>query len=251
MIDPLFNPHLTFRRRWKHGIFLLLKLLFVPTLRLLVRFRVHGLRNIPKRGGAVVVGNHVHNADPVLMYSATNRPIFFMTKDDVWRVPGVRWIAQQSGAFPVRRGKMDRAAIRTASALLEEGLLVGMYPEGTRSVSGGLSKPFPGASLIATLSHAPVIPVAIMGSEDLPFNGAKQQPRKRLYPQVTVVFGPPFRLEPRKDDGTRYTMNELTDAMMTEIARLLPDDMRGIYADRCGERHPAVRRDRVQFTGPV
>ena len=249
MIDPVFNEHFSSRRRWKHVAFLSLKVWVVPLLRALIRFKVYGLENIPKRGGAIVVGNHIHNSDPILMLAATSRPILWMAKAEVWKYPGIRWFANVSGAFPVDRGTFDRDAIRTAIDILNDGLLLGIYPEGTRSTTGGLSEPFAGASLVAIRTNAPIIPCVIVGSDDLPLNGKKQRARRHRYPQVQVLFGNPFRLERNDPEGKRYKLDELTDAIMIELARLLPERMRGIYTDCAGRSHPAVRYDHIQFLG--
>ncbi|MEZ4569323.1 MAG: lysophospholipid acyltransferase family protein [Thermomicrobiales bacterium] len=112
-------------------IFVLLRIFVLPTLRVTLRFKVHGLSNIPSKGGALIVGNHVHNSDPILMLSASNRLILWMAKEEVWDLRILRWFATQSGAFPVQRGTFDRSAIRVAVETVHEGLLVGMYPEGT------------------------------------------------------------------------------------------------------------------------
>lgn len=249
MLRPLFNRRLSFRRRWKHLIFVLLRIFVLPTLRLVLRFKVHGLSNIPHAGGALVIGNHVHNSDPILILSATYRPILWMAKEEVWDLPVLRWFATQAGAFPVQRGSFDRNAIRTAIDTINEGLLVGMFPEGTRSTTGGLKEPFPGASLVAVRSGAPVIPCVIVGSEDMPFD-SKSKRRRRRYPRVEVWFGPPFMLRPRTEDGRRFSMAELTDAMMLELARMLPEPMRGIYGGRdLSMSHPAVQHDEIVFPG--
>ncbi len=252
MIDPLVNRRLSFRRRWKHGIFLLLRIFVLPTLRLVLRFKIHGLGNVPRRGGALIVGNHVHNSDPILMLSASPRPILWMAKEEVWDLPVLRWFASQAGAFPVKRGTFDRDAIRTAVDTIREGLLVGMFPEGTRSMSGGLKQPFAGASLVALRAGAPIIPCVIVGSSDLPLNGSKagRSARRGCIPRVEVWFGEPFLLESRDADGRRYSMAELTDAMMIELARLLPPLMRGVYRDAAANgSHPAVSRGTIQFPG--
>ena len=68
--------------------------------------------------------------------SGCSRPVHFMAKEEIWEVPGARWVATQTGAFPVRRGTPDRNALRKADELLKDGLLVGLFPEGTRSVEG-------------------------------------------------------------------------------------------------------------------
>lgn len=249
MIDPVLNPNLSFRRRWKHVIFLLLRIFVLPTLRVILRFKVYGLDNVPRRGGALIVGNHVHNADPILMLSASPRPILWMAKVEVWDLPVLRWFATQAGAFPVHRGRPDRQAIRVAVETIHEGLLVGMFPEGTRSVTGGLKEPHPGAGLVAIRANAPIIPCVIVGSESLPLNGKKQRKRLRGYPRVSVVFGKPFRLESRSPDGERYSLEELSDAIMIELARMLPVEMRGLWAEHDLIPHPAVRRDRICFPG--
>lgn len=250
MIEPVFDRTLTFRRRWKHIPFLILKVIVVPTLRVLLRFKIHGSANVPKHGGALIVGNHIHNSDPILMLSASPRPILWMAKSEVWTVPVIPWFANVAGAFPVERGKADRKAIKQALGILNEGLLVGMYPEGTRTVTGGLKEPFPGVSLVAIRSGAPVIPCVIVGSDSLPLNGGKPRRRAGRWPRVEVAFGPPFHLDTHDADGRRYHVDELTDAMMIEIARMLPEQMRGIYRKRAVASHPAVRRDAIRFTGP-
>lgn len=247
MIDPLYNRRLSFRRRWKHVIFLLLRIFVLPTLRLVLRFKVHGLDNVPRSGGALVISNHVHNADPILILSASPRPILWMAKVEVWSIPVLRWFASQAGAFPVDRGKADRHALAKAVETLKEGMLVGMFPEGTRSVTGGLKEPFTGVSLVAVRSGAPIVPCVIVGSRELPLNGAKQERRRWRYPRVEVLFGPPFRLNPVGPDGKRYRSDDLTDAMMIELARISPPSMRGIYAERNLRSHPAVRRDAIEF----
>ena len=249
MIELVFNRSLSFRRRWKHLIYYSLRIFVVPFLRIILRMRMYGLKNVPPTGGALIVSNHVHNADPVLIVSGCSRPVHFMAKSEIWDVPGVRWVADQTGAFPVKRGTADRAALRRAGQILKEGLLVGVFPEGTRSVEG-LTKAFRGISMIATHSGAPLIPVGIVGTHDIPGNGSKQQKRTHLWPKVTLVFGEPFHLDTHKPDGTRWSQDEHGDAMMIEIAKILPESYRGIYAHRVNECHPAVNRDEIRFAGP-
>lgn len=249
MIDLVFNRSLSARRRWKHLIYYSMKIFVLPALRIIFRMRIYGLKNVPRTGGALIISNHVHNADPFLLVAGCSRPVHFMAKVELWSVPVVRWIADQTGAFPVRRGTADRKALRKAGEVLKDGLLAGVFPEGTRSVDG-LAKPFPGVNMIATHSAAPIIPVGVVGSHDIPGNGSKQRPRTRRWPKVTLVFGEPFHLAPHRPDGTRFTAVEYGDAMMIEIAKVLPASYRGLYADRVDECHPAVVRDEIRFTGP-
>jgi len=249
LIDLVFNRSLSPRRRWKHLIYYSLRIWVVPLLRIVLRMQMYGLKNVPNNGGALIISNHVHNADPVLIVAGCSRPVSFMAKAEIWKVPVVRWIADQTGAFPVKRGTADRQALRTADAKLKDGMLVGVFPEGTRSVEG-LTRAFRGVSLIATHSGAPLIPVGIVGTHDLPGNGSKQQKRSRLWPQVNLVFGQPFHLDTHKPDGSRWTLEEHADAMMIEIAKILPVSYRGVYADRVKETHPAVNRSEIRFIQP-
>jgi 1-acyl-sn-glycerol-3-phosphate acyltransferase len=250
MIEPILDDDLSRTRRLKHAAFVSARLFVLPGLRVGIRMKVFGLDNVPKRGGALVISNHLGWFDPVLLMAASPRPILWMAKAEFVKYPILRWLAFQAGAFPVRRGQADRQALRHAHALLEDGMLVGMFPEGTRSKTGGLKEPFGGASLVALRSNAPIIPCALVGTDGLPLSGSKPS-IKRRYPKVAAIFGEPFTLEQVAPDGTKRSLDDLTDAMMIEIARMLPEQYRGIYADRCAESHPAVRRDDVVFTGPA
>jgi 1-acyl-sn-glycerol-3-phosphate acyltransferase len=247
MIQPVFNRELSPIRRAKHLLWFVTRLFVLPLLRVSIGMRLYGLKHVPKRGGAVVIANHIDWFDPILLVAAGPRPILWMAKQEVFKYPVLRWFARQAGAFPVDRGKPDRSALKHAQALLDDGLLVGVFPEGTRSRTGGLIEPFAGASMVAVRANAPVIPCAITGSERLPLSGKKPAGRARL--RVQVVYGEPFQLEPRRPDGTKYPLDELTDAMLIELARLLPPAYRGVYAERDLTPHPAVRRDGVCFTG--
>lgn len=248
MIEPILDRKLSFPRRFKHAAFVSARWFVLPSMRVGIRMRVFGLDNVPRRGGALIICNHLGWFDPVLLVIAAPRPILWMAKAEFIRHPVLRWLGMQAGAFPVRRGQADRRALRHAQALLADGLLVGMFPEGTRSKTGGLIEPFGGASLVALRSNAPIIPCALLGTEGLPLSGSKPAFRRR-YPKVAAIFGEPFRLEHVAPDGTKRSLDDLTDAMMIEVARLVPGQYRGIYADRSDVSHPAVRRDAIVFTG--
>jgi 1-acyl-sn-glycerol-3-phosphate acyltransferase len=249
LIRNVFNRSLSPRRRVKLLAYHVARFFVLPILRVTIRLRSYGLENIPPRGGALLVCNHVHNADPVLVVAGCSRPVQFMAKKELWKVPVVRNIADISGAFPVERGTADRDALRTAGQKLKDGMLVAGFPEGTRSTNG-LKEPFRGLSLVALHNNAPVIPVGIVGSSDLPGNGGKQQRRTRIWPRVTLVFGEPFHLDRVSPDGHRWRAEDHAEAMMIEIAKLLPPAYRGIYADRVDETHPAVNRESITFLEP-
>ena len=224
--------HVSFRRL-RYWIYCFLRPLFLLFFRLTMRLKVEGLENVPRSGGALMVSNHLHNVDPVLLEAVFPRPVRFMAKKEVFNVPFAAWVARMTDSFPVDRGNPDRAALRHAQTRLLGGVIVGMFPEGTRSTTGGLKEVFPGAAAIALRANVPVIPTAVIGTDTLPFNGSK--PRRPGKMRVTVRIGEPFYLTRETEDGTKPDLAEVTDQMMVEVAKLLPEDYRGIYADKVRE----------------
>jgi 1-acyl-sn-glycerol-3-phosphate acyltransferase len=220
-------------RRLRWLVFRAARPFVLALLRPLLRLRIEGLDNVPLAGGAVMVSNHLHNADPIILEAVFPRPVRFMAKQEIFRVPVISFIVRLTEAFPVDRGAPDRAALRAAQDRLDDGAIVGLFPEGTRSVNAALKEVYPGAAMIVTRSNVPVIPTAIFGTETLPFNGAKG--RRRGKTRVTVRIGKPFRLSSRTTGGERVDLRRLTNLMMVEVARLLPPAYRGIYADAVGE----------------
>ncbi len=204
----------------------------LAALRVLCQFRIEGIENVPEHGPALIISNHLHNSDPILLVAAYPRPLLLMAKKEVFDVPFIGWVADSAGAFPVDRGQADRHALRTAERLLNEGFMVGVFPEGTRSVTGGLSHVYPGVAIIATRSDVPIIPTAIFGTETLPFNGHKGRKLGRGRSRVTVRIGEPFHLPKRELGQKRQNMADLTDLMMLRVAELLPEEYRGVYADK-------------------
>ncbi len=186
---------------------------------------VEGVEHVPPEGGLILVSNHLSYADPPLLAALLPRPTHFMAKEELWASPVVRWLANNYGAFPVRRGAVDRVALRRASAILRAGGVVGMFPEGTRSRDARLHRANPGAALIALRTDAPLLPAAITGTEHV-FRFLAGQPPVRA--DLKVRFGPAFRLPPRSGrDGSQ--LQRLADEIMCHVAELLPPSYRGVY----------------------
>jgi 1-acyl-sn-glycerol-3-phosphate acyltransferase len=184
--------------------------------------RVEGLEHVPRQGPFIMVVNHRSLADPPILGWAVGhqvrRVVHFMAKEEMRRWPIIGWLADRSGVFFVRRGEGDRSAQRAALRLLAEGRPIAIFPEGTRSRDGKLRPAKPGAALLAIRSGAPLLPVAISGTERL-FPGHSRVPHRT---RVVVRIGPIFTLDHLLTGRIpRELLSQGTDRIMGEIAGLL------------------------------
>jgi len=198
--------------------------------RLYVRkLEIVGKENVPLEGAVILASNHLNNADPPMVALAI-RPRYpmYMAKREMIRWPILGPAFRIFGAFPVRRGEADLSALRAATEVIEGGALLVMFPEGTRSRTGGLTKGHPGTALIALRTGAPVLPVAITGSENIGWPWIFLKPRSIKH--IKVVIGEPFHLPPVERINSESTM-EAHRYIMRRIAALLPPEYRGVYAE--------------------
>lgn len=181
---------------------------------------VRGGENFPATGPAVLVANHASYLDPPVLAMAVRRQLFFMAREGILRVPVLGWILRRSGVFAVKRGAADRTAIRHAISLLEQGHVLAIFPEGTRTTTGDLQVAEPGAALIAARAGVPLIPVALHGTrEGLPRDAHWLRPAK-----LAVTFGPP--IWPGEGETSHVRARELEGVsrkIMEEIDRLLEE----------------------------
>jgi 1-acyl-sn-glycerol-3-phosphate acyltransferase len=207
------------------SIFYYVNLLWVRALILIAASRdIQGRENVPRKGPLILVSNHLNNADPPVLTPSTPRQIAWLTKAEWFSTPFVGWLLRLAGMIPVRRFDADLQALRKAQELLRQGGCLGMFPEGTRSKTAGLTRGQPGTALIAIRSGAPIQPAAIWGTENarLPRDIFRRT-------RVHVRFGQPFRLETPKRIS-REDIEQGTDRIMRSIAELLPEQYRGVYA---------------------
>jgi len=190
----------------------------------LTRWQVEGKENVPRKGPLIVVSNHLNNIDPPLLGASIPRKINFMAKQELFEHWFAKAVVEGYGAFPVRRGQLDRKSIRQALEQLQEGQVVGMFPEGQRSFNAQLQTPQPGAALIAARSGVPVLPVGIIGSNQMKGVGSI-----RYRPRIKVRIGRPFILTSTDGIRTRIRLNQHSDLIMERIAELLPEGYRGKY----------------------
>lgn len=188
-------------------IYRLLKFLAGMILTLVRRWDVQGREKLPASGGIVLVANHISYWDPVAVICAFNRKVHFMAKAELFNIPVFRYVLKIAGSFPVRRDISDRNAVRTAAKLLEEGEVVGIFPEGTRSHSGELLKPNLGAAMIAARAGVPMIPVAVIGT-------------RGVFGRVKVRVGNPIDIcKPGK--CSKADLEKASDLIMEQINVLI------------------------------
>jgi 1-acyl-sn-glycerol-3-phosphate acyltransferase len=144
------------------------------------RGRIYGAEQVPQQGPLVVVSNHASDFDPPIVSNCVRRPVAFMAKDVLFKIPIFATLIRWYGAYPVKRGAADRSAIRSALAMLEKGWACGLFLQGTRTSDGRITDPKLGAALIAQKTQAPLLPVCLWGSEKIVQKG-------RYLPKLTPV----------------------------------------------------------------
>jgi 1-acyl-sn-glycerol-3-phosphate acyltransferase len=185
-----------------------------PVVRLLFRLRTRGLQNIPDGGGFVLASNHLSNFDPW----ALGMPLWprwrlrWMAKVELFN-PIFKPILLHGGAFPVRRGEQDTAAIRKAIAVVRDGDVLVMFPEGTRRKKGLRKRHRPrahtGTARIALAAGVPLVPAALSGTDRL----------SRLGP-LRVAYGPPLTLDDLRDRELKNAAEIATERLMKAIREL-------------------------------
>jgi 1-acyl-sn-glycerol-3-phosphate acyltransferase len=198
--------------------------------RLLFSWEAQGRENVPPTGPLIVIANHVHLLDPILLLISFPRWVSFMAKQELFRNPLLRPILRWAQVFVVRRQGTTaekRQAIQQAKDLLDRGLVIGMFPEGKRSREGKLLPGRTGSARIASKTGAFLLPVGITGTDKI--KGITWLWRR---PHIIVNIGQPFRL-PSPDGRLNKTQLELlTTNLMSEIAVLLPPEYQGAYGER-------------------
>mgnify|MGYP006285227703 CR=1 FL=1 len=195
---------------------------------LFTRPHIEGRENIPHRGPLVVVSNHLSYADQYLLTIAVNREMIFLAKEELFRNSFKRFLIETFGAIPVRRGAVNRGALKQVHRVLDSGQAVFMFPEGSRSKNAELKPAYSGSVLIAVHNNAPVLPIGITGME-VAEKGFRWVMLHR--PRVTVRIGKPFHIAVPNGKLDKKNLRALADEIMVHIAELLPHEYRGYYAN--------------------
>ena len=168
-------------------VYAIARAILQPVFHLYFRMRRLGTEHVPRSGPVIFAANHRSFLDPFMIGMLTRRPVYYVAKKELFAHPVAGWLLSRLGAFPIDRGQGDQQAMQTARAILERGDCVVIFPEGTRKRPGPLGAPRRGAGRLALQTGAPVVPVAVFGTEAVR-NGWRIRPHR-----VTIRCGAPLR----------------------------------------------------------
>ena len=196
--------------------------------RITCRIDAPDLQTVPMKGPLIVISNHTGQIEvPLLFAHLQPRKLTGWAKVESWDNKFLNWVFGVWGIIPVRRGEADMHALKAALRALEKGLIFGIAPEGTRNYNGILKRALPGAVIVALRTDAPIIPVAHWGGENFMKN-LKHFKRTDFHIRV----GEPFKLNVEGVKVTGEIRQQIVDEMMVQIAKLMPEEYRGEYADK-------------------
>jgi 1-acyl-sn-glycerol-3-phosphate acyltransferase len=226
--------------------FILKNLILGPLLRLIFRPWVRGMENIPTSGAAILASNHLSFSDSIFLPLQSRRPVVFLAKSEYFTGKGVkgalvRWFFKATGQLSIDRsgGKASEASLNTGLSVLSQGMVLGIYPEGTRSPDGKLYRGRTGIARMALESKVSVIPVAMIDTE-------KVQPIGKRFPRIRrvgIVVGAPLDFS-RFDgmEGDRIVLRAITDEIMYELAKLSGQEYVDAYASSVKEKRAKLAR---------
>ena len=211
-----------------------------PILRVLFRPWIRGKQNVPKTGAAILASNHLSFSDSIFLPLKVSRPVTFLAKSDYFTGKGVkgavvRWFFKATGQLPIDRsgGKASEDSLNTGLGVLERGLFLGIYPEGTRSPDGKLYRGRTGIARMVLQARVPVIPVAMIDTEKVQRIG-QTIPKIR---RVGVVMGDPLDFSRFAGmDGERAVLRAVTDRIVYDIMRLSGQQYEDVYASTVRNR---------------
>ena len=212
----------------------LIRFLIRIGLKLIARFEIHGKENVPLTGGMIIASNHIGILDIVMVYFGIDRTdLFIPVAEKFEKIGWIRWLGKQLNFLFVDRFNPDLKALRKMIALMEQGKCLVIAPEGTRSRVGSLNEGKPGVAYLAARSGFPIVPVAITGTADPVILGNVKRLRKS---NITLTGGKPFIIPPLPKTNRDEALKNYTDEIMCQIAALLPERYRGVYAN-----HPRLK----------
>jgi 1-acyl-sn-glycerol-3-phosphate acyltransferase len=179
-----------------------------------LRYRARGVERLSAAGGGLLLPNHQSYLDPLLVGLPLRRPVSYLARDSLFRVPIVGWILRNTYVMPLNRDAGGVAVFRETLRRLDEGFLVGVFPEGTRSVDGTLGTFKPGFAALLRRTSLPIYPVGIAGAHRALGKGSRFLKPHR----VCVVFGEPLPREAIEPLCQRGREDQLVEAVRDRIA---------------------------------
>jgi 1-acyl-sn-glycerol-3-phosphate acyltransferase len=205
---PLPDP---LRRNW---IWFALQQIFQTLFTVWFRYRAQGMESLPERGALLLI-NHQSFLDPLLVGLPLRRPVSYLARENLFRVPVVGWLLRRTYVMPINRESAGTESLRESLRRMEHGFLVGIFPEGTRSFDGGLRELKPGFVALVRRANVPVIPVAVAGAYEA-------FPRGAWFPRpsrIRIIYGSPLdptRLAELCQKGREAELVEWTRASIQE-----------------------------------
>lgn len=205
-VSQLNNYHTT-KDRINYMFYYVVRALLWLLLKVFWRMEIIGIENLPESGGLIIASNHVSYLDPAVLAASLNRKIYFITKKEVFKNGFVSFILKNLNTISVDRKNTDILAFKKVINILREGKILGIFPEGTRSLNGDLQELKLGAIRIAMKTGVPILPVGIIGTH-------KIYPRGIKFPilfkhKIIVKYGAPQYLNQLKSRDKIYQKEEL------------------------------------------
>ena len=201
------------RRGVNPVVYWVVRALIQPFSLLYFRLQRLGREHLPDSGPVIVAANHRSFLDPFMIGLVTRRPIYYVAKRELFSHPLVAWFLSSLGAFPVDRGSGDGQMLETARTILARGGVVLIFPEGTRTRPGPLGRAKRGVGRLALETGAAVVPLAIIGTEDVR-RGWRIRPRG-----VRIAVGRPLMF-PRPETASPQLAAAVTDRIWPEVVDL-------------------------------
>lgn len=191
-------------------LYYIIRAILVPFVYLLFWPKIQGKENLPTEGSAIIFSNHTSLFDPIVLGCLLPRRIYFMAKQELFRIKPFALFMKGLGAFPVKRGTADISAVKTALYTLRKGEVFGIFPEGTRSRDGNMQQFTHGTAAIALKSRAITVPVVITGGY-------------RLFRPIQVIVGKPLDLEKYYGNKSNSELlDKVSEEMMEAVKSLVP-----------------------------
>ncbi len=219
-------------------LYWIIKAILTPILRLFYRVRIEGRDRVPPRGPVILAANHRSFMDSLFLPLVIRRRVTFVAKAEYFEDKKTAWFFRGVGQIPIRRegGSASERALASATEVLEQGQVFGIYPEGTRTRDGHLHRGHTGVARLALRTGAPIVPVGMTGTDEINPIGRKLP---RLFRTVSITFGAPVtvdRYTGREQD--RMVLRQITDEVMFELRQLSGYEYVDTYATKKAEDVP-------------